>query len=110
MFVADQCADFIELLYRSYSVRLHKHTETGEFWICLSDVCKILKITNPSYLSRRISSANKYKHKLQNFNGKIPVVWVDRQGLARLLETLPESKEINDFWLWSRRLFSCKTI
>ena len=100
----DHAAKFIEVLYSSYTVRIHKHTQTGNVWFVLADVCKVLKITNPSYVAQKISKANKHKHKILTKQGKIKVMWVSYAGLTQLFEALPNTPELADFWIWSHTI------
>lgn len=103
-------AEFIALLYRSHSVRVHRHSENASVYFVLTDVCKVLNLSNPSYIAKKIDKAFKHKHVLLNKNIKNVVVWVNYDGLVQLFDTLPVSATLAEFWLWCRHVSRNKNV
>lgn len=104
MLSPNQPAKFIPLHYKDNIIRVHKHTDLGNVWFVLSDICKVLKLTNPSYISHKISTDNKHAHKLLDHNHKTSVLWVSYNGLVQVFDTLVDGEYLAPFWYWCRRV------
>lgn len=97
-----ETASLTPLSYRSHTVRIHKHTDNAKVYFVLADVCKVLNLSTPSYVARKIDKHYKHKHKLLNNGVKNTVVWVNYDGLKQLFETLPNVSGYGDFWAWCK--------
>ena len=97
-----ETASLIPLSYRSHTVRIHRHSESSIVYFVLADVCKVLNLSTPSYVARKIDKRFKHKHKILNNGVKNIVEWVNYDGLIQLFETLPNNKGYGDFWAWCR--------
>ncbi len=98
----DGAVNCLPLLYRSYTVRIHKSTVNAKVYFVLSDICKVLQISNPSYVAKRINKNYTHKHKLSNSNGRNVATWVNYDGLVQLFDTLPRTVDLAVFWVWCR--------
>ena len=103
-------AEFIALLYHSHTVRIHRHSENAKVYFVLTDVCKVLNLSNPSYISKKIDKSFKHKQALLNNNIKNVAVWVNYDGLVQLFDTLPASPALAEFWLWCRQISRNKNV
>ncbi len=102
MLANNEPADYLPLVYRNQQVRIHKHTVTNKTYFVLADICKVLKLTNPSYISHKISSQNKCKHRISNTDSNNPILWINYDGLVQLFDTLPNNLGYGAFWAWCR--------
>lgn len=97
-------ADYLPLSYRKHVVRVHKHTDTNQVYFVLADICKVLQLTNPSYVASKIKNQYKHKHRVINTDSNNPIIWVNYDGLVQLFETLPNNLGYGDFWAWCRSI------
>lgn len=106
MLDTDIPANFISFLYPNTTqiVRAHRHSEDNSVWLVAKDVCSILRITNPSYVAKKIDKTCVYRHKTVTDGGKQVLTWF------RIDEVIKLSRSIGtplayDFAQW---LLSCK--
>lgn len=104
MLSPNEPASYIPMQYHDITIRVHRHTDLGNIWFCLADICKVLKITNPSHISKKISNEYKHLHKIHDRKRNVPVLWVSYKGLTELFDQLVDVETLVHFWYWCRRI------
>lgn len=94
---------YVPLDYHGTVVRIHKHTDLENIWFCLSDICKVLKLTNPSSLAKKISPKHKHVHKIKDNKRNVSVIWLSYEGITQLFDTLVNTETLVHFWYWCRK-------
>ena len=94
---------YIPLDYHGIIIRIHKHSDLGNIWFCLSDICKVLRLSNPSSLAKKISIKHKHLHKINDCKRNISVLWVSYKGLTQLFDNLVNTDTLVHLWYWCRK-------
>lgn len=79
-------ADVIPFLYpyTQQLVRTHRHTEDNSVWLVLADVCRIMGLTNTTYVTSKLNKDKTYKHLVYTDGGKQTVTWVELSEVQEL--------------------------
>ena len=98
----DGAANFTALSYRSHTVRIYTRQNNAKVYFVLSDIRKVLSLSTPSYVARKIDERHKCRCNILNNGVKNKVICVSYDGLTQLFDTFNFSNELASFWCWCR--------